>query len=393
MIIVTCLIALCLNNLALISASLPVDLEANLDNLGQVIGDLSWLHTLPNNSLQAILDSQKLDVQQTSNVGSYLPGIETGADPVVPISGHKMLTSSNGDLMLVENQLAAPIPGRRRLDDDELVLSASRNTGNRQYSNQNDFIHVQRSTRAHSRSQPMFKVSERRASSRQRADQDSKLNKRVGGSDRRVDVRNRAKLSPTNRRKVASESRKKLTRPVPSYRSQTRAKPVDADDKSNADPFFNDEEVDRRTDSESEADDDDGSETADDEPTDQPTARKLRSFKPRLENSRRAAGDEKSSLDYGEDDVDASNLNPSKATNPAEPRLATGEQSVQSSHDLATAAGNHHGHSHGHYYQHVEVPKKGAWKFGFKRGNHKHESKFQPPPRLAFLQTISRVRN
>lgn len=40
--------------------------------------------------------------------------------------------------------------------------------------------------------------------------------------------------------------------------------------------------------------------------------------------------------------------------------------------DLQAAAGHHHGH-HGHYYQYVEVPKKKAWKFGFKRGNHKHE--------------------
>lgn len=45
-----------------------------------------------------------------------------------------------------------------------------------------------------------------------------------------------------------------------------------------------------------------------------------------------------------------------------------------SSTDLQTAAGHHHGH-HDHYYQYVEVPKKKAWKFGFKRGNHKHTSK------------------
>lgn len=42
--------------------------------------------------------------------------------------------------------------------------------------------------------------------------------------------------------------------------------------------------------------------------------------------------------------------------------------------DLAAAAGHHH-KKHSHYYQYVEVPKKKAWKFGFKRGNHKHESK------------------
>lgn len=44
--------------------------------------------------------------------------------------------------------------------------------------------------------------------------------------------------------------------------------------------------------------------------------------------------------------------------------------------ELQGAAGHHHSHHHGHYYQHVEVPKKKAWKFGFKRGNHKHESKY-----------------
>lgn len=40
--------------------------------------------------------------------------------------------------------------------------------------------------------------------------------------------------------------------------------------------------------------------------------------------------------------------------------------------DLNTAAGHHHGHSHGHYYEYREVPKKKTWKFGYKRGNHKH---------------------
>lgn len=40
--------------------------------------------------------------------------------------------------------------------------------------------------------------------------------------------------------------------------------------------------------------------------------------------------------------------------------------------DLATAAGHHHGHAHGKYYEYREVPKKKTWKFGYKRGNHKH---------------------
>lgn len=40
--------------------------------------------------------------------------------------------------------------------------------------------------------------------------------------------------------------------------------------------------------------------------------------------------------------------------------------------DLNTAAGHHHGHAHGKYYEYREVPKKKTWKFGYKRGNHKH---------------------
>lgn len=45
--------------------------------------------------------------------------------------------------------------------------------------------------------------------------------------------------------------------------------------------------------------------------------------------------------------------------------------------DLQAAAGHHHKkhHGHGHYHQYAEVPKKKAWKFGYKRGNHKHTSK------------------
>lgn len=40
--------------------------------------------------------------------------------------------------------------------------------------------------------------------------------------------------------------------------------------------------------------------------------------------------------------------------------------------DLHTAAGHHHGHAHGKYYEYRAVPKKKTWKFGYKRGNHKH---------------------
>lgn len=40
--------------------------------------------------------------------------------------------------------------------------------------------------------------------------------------------------------------------------------------------------------------------------------------------------------------------------------------------DLNTAAGHHSKHSYGKYYEYREVPKKKTWKFGYKRGNHKH---------------------
>ena len=40
--------------------------------------------------------------------------------------------------------------------------------------------------------------------------------------------------------------------------------------------------------------------------------------------------------------------------------------------DLHAAAGSQHEHQP-HYYQYAEVPEKKAWKFGFRRGNHKHE--------------------
>lgn len=40
--------------------------------------------------------------------------------------------------------------------------------------------------------------------------------------------------------------------------------------------------------------------------------------------------------------------------------------------DLSPAAGSHYGKSHGKYYMYAEVPKKGAYKMGFKRGNEKH---------------------
>ncbi|KAG9510911.1 hypothetical protein GZH46_00532, partial [Fragariocoptes setiger] len=40
--------------------------------------------------------------------------------------------------------------------------------------------------------------------------------------------------------------------------------------------------------------------------------------------------------------------------------------------DLSVAASKHKGHHYGKYYMFTEVPKKGAYKMGFKRGNKKH---------------------
>lgn len=40
--------------------------------------------------------------------------------------------------------------------------------------------------------------------------------------------------------------------------------------------------------------------------------------------------------------------------------------------DLHTAAGHHHDHAYGKYYEYRAVPKRKTWKFGYKRGNHKH---------------------
>jgi len=57
----------------------------------------------------------------------------------------------------------------------------------------------------------------------------------------------------------------------------------------------------------------------------------------------------------------------------ASSRLASPVQSTTTTvGDLSTAAGHHHGHAHGKYYEYREVPKKKTWKFGYKRGNHKH---------------------
>lgn len=57
----------------------------------------------------------------------------------------------------------------------------------------------------------------------------------------------------------------------------------------------------------------------------------------------------------------------------------SGQHVKHSLGDLQTAAGHHHGKSHGgshgHYYQYAGQPKKKAYKWGFKRGNKKHESK------------------
>lgn len=103
------------------------------------------------------------------------------------------------------------------------------------------------------------------------------------------------------------------------------------------------------------------------ERVDQVTDRERRS------HNRRNGKDSSGSLQSFSGSNDDSNHG---SDNEQEDALSANSQHVsQSSGDLQTAAGHHHGKSHGHYYQYAGQPKKKAYKWGFKRGNHKHESK------------------
>lgn len=59
-------------------------------------------------------------------------------------------------------------------------------------------------------------------------------------------------------------------------------------------------------------------------------------------------------------------INPASTVSTAQTSAATIDG------DLSTAAGHHHGHAHGKYYEYRAVPEKKTWKYGYKRGNHKH---------------------
>ena len=64
-------------------------------------------------------------------------------------------------------------------------------------------------------------------------------------------------------------------------------------------------------------------------------------------------------------------LQPAAEASIASPKVQSGAQ------DMQAAAGHHHHYGkshggHGKYYMYAESPKKGAYKAGFRRGNHKH---------------------
>ena len=61
-----------------------------------------------------------------------------------------------------------------------------------------------------------------------------------------------------------------------------------------------------------------------------------------------------------------------RTATPSRPASLAVQASTAIDGDLHTAAGHHHGHAHGKYYEYRAVPKKKTWKFGYKRGNHKH---------------------
>lgn len=59
----------------------------------------------------------------------------------------------------------------------------------------------------------------------------------------------------------------------------------------------------------------------------------------------------------------------------ASPSSLAGAVELANGQDLEPAAGGHYGgggKGHSKYYMYAESPKKGAYKAGFKRGNHKH---------------------
>lgn len=414
--------------------SVTMDLTSNEVVVGPLAEDLPqdlvWLRTLSEDKKKLsptneAFENQRLEVQQTSNVGSYLPGISdigSSSDPV-------MIPSTDGKLLLLKgNSLKqSPIPkGFRRLDDsDELVHSASRNTRNRQnvrgsgnfkgeqtinrnLKDQGDRLRM-KGNRNIIKRRMMNVGREGRKQKPFNGKSPSEMIFRENGaqgprsSNRRRDETSRArqhkhqkqhldqKIYNQMKRKMTSESRKKISRPLAMNRAMNELGNRD-ESTEKVDPFFNDEEADKRTDQDQ--DDADEDEARDDveigSRSQEPSSKRLR----RVSNSkvrdqfRSSMRDDESnsmedgsngSSDEGDDDVDSSNLNQKRSlvgASALESEVPLANQSVQRSMDLATAAGHHHGHHHGHYYQHVEVPKKKAWKFGFKRGNHKHESKF-----------------
>lgn len=399
-----CLLLMCLAGVGL---SLAGDPTLSIDELRSITNsipeDLKWLHALPTSNVQAsdpLMVNQKLDVQQTSNVGSYLPGIE---DAGVETS-KQFVPSINGDLMLMTNDI--PIPGKRRLDDDELVLSASKHREReRQYPLMDRDEHLsgreQQRYQEQQRHKNLMMQDNHQSSKRSKTQKaQRRMSDMIGQSRNHIrgdeqisfrqrdrgnyngKLRSRADKHNAIRRKMVAESREKFSRPsMDRYMSKNGKNQKQESDQTGTDPFFNDEgEAEKRTDADpDEADVDEDNESRDEAENVIPRTRNLKAANSRLRDVRPVSAtvrstEEEADDSESDDEADSSNLTPRKVNKgKASPPLSN--KPVQSSTDLATAAGHHHGHHHSHYYQHVEVPKKKAWKFGFKRGNHKHESK------------------
>jgi len=387
------------------------------------VPDLSWLHASPVQKAQpstSELVNQKLDEGASDNSHRLMSDLE--GREVNYVAEHEA-PRYEGSNMLLASKLPA---GKRRFDDNTALASTGQAQGNRFVAldamvdpilgkaNQHSNSRREQGTRRHR--QQTLRQQEQLPNANQNYHRRSMVlnGQRVSAGHKQA--YSRALLTGNSNVNMLQESRKRPQKPmVGRGKVQRTNEDFPKDDSQN---YYNEGSPNRRADSndddesENDDDDDDNEPRTQAQPTKRGKGQQLKRAANKHQNTRyRGTNNKRARLqndqnDQDNEDIDATNVRGVASRDTAmldanlsdkqsqlngdngssldglsiedETAASSAMQNMKhSSTDLQTAAGSHHGH-HGHYYQYVEVPKKKAWKFGFKRGNHKHTSEYLP---------------
>lgn len=394
--------------------------DGNIDNLpDESISDAKWLLTSPYLT-QETLESLASSISDSDTTVNQ-PAIQE-----LLYDGKKYKSVPQYESSQISLLPGSIVPGKRRLDEENIALASTGQTAANKFLMKKSDMFAEQISVGQKR-----KRSDQGRKMMRRFDQEETTPRRRRYQTRRIQVGEKASQNIVGNRRLSDKYRNELLSQQRQESKQKLIKPTVESRKQEEDDIFNDTDeteeapvqpkrrsgvhekaVDDNNDDDGEGEDDDGDDDRSTVRGTKQTRRRSASVTTRngiQPDNRNAMSSyvkhnhpvsDRSVGTAGDDDIDSTNqlqrsslIQPEDLVRTKDPivqlhvdqpteveasledidEASSANQLMHSSQELQAAAGHHHGHHDG-YYQYAGVPKKKAWKFGFKRGNHKHTS-------------------